>query len=150
MHELHICDRINSYVQICFWIFVSFVQMLESSNSYDKKCPWTILRIVVIINYELHNAVNGQRYYVCISKANLSIRINRNIVILVTLANLIFAINYYMKNDRMSVFIKVVLYLLLLHAFLHYGIEMKSLKLWKLQSLIDNCLLTFFGFVLHF
>lgn len=47
----------------------------------------------------------------------------------VTLVNLIFAINYYMKNDRMSVFIKVVLYLLLLNAFLHYGIEVKSLKL---------------------
>lgn len=103
--------------------------MLESSNSHNRKCPWIILRIMVIINYRLHNAVNGQRCYVYISKANLFIRINKNIVMFVTLTNLIFAINYYMKNDRMSVFVKVVLYLLLLNAFLHYGIEVKSLKL---------------------
>lgn len=44
-------------------------------------------------NNHLHNAVNSQRCYVCISKANLSIRINRNIIMFVTLANLIFAIN---------------------------------------------------------
>lgn len=44
MCELHIiCDRINSYVQICFRIFVGFVQTLESSNSHNGKFPWTIL-----------------------------------------------------------------------------------------------------------
>lgn len=99
--------------------------MLESSNSHNKKCPWTILCIMIIIN----NAVSDQWCYVCILKTNLSIRINRDIIIFIILANLIFTINYYMKNDRMSVFIKVVLYLLLLNAFLHYGIETKPLKL---------------------